>query len=143
MALIEFLESHHALPESFEMTDFSILVNNKLFFFDCVNPAPAIFQGNEILKVERKGEQLTIMEASDVFRAGSRIHAVLKSSKGSESIFTIQSKLAPGKGDSMFFAAEGTAKVTQPEAGKIALYVKGTDSAGGSCRGWIFEATEA
>ena len=127
------------------MVDFSIRMNNELQFSSCEAPhKPMSKKQDEVLAVELRGNLVTITEVRKDGSFGSRIYAKRTLDLSGAATFMILPQLPSGIVDGSFFPAQGTVAILEANGGeKRRLRAVGTDTNGGRCQGWIFDAVEA
>jgi len=125
------------------MADFSIFMQNDLKFSECTAPHLPVRDGTpERLRVELRGDLLTTAEARKDGETGSTIYAqrTLDLDDG-QITFMILPKLPDEVVDNKFFPAIGTIVIGGAEGART-MRAAGTDTNGGTCQGWIFNARE-
>ena len=132
---------------------FSIHMLNDVKLSDCKRPSVPTARGRlELLRVERRGDLLTIADVKGQCREdgrsptetlGARLYALKTVSMQGATAFMFLSEPPAGVSDDKFFPAKGTAVLyDNAPSGSRVLKACGIDRNNGQCLSWIFHAVE-
>lgn len=143
-------------PTTETLEPLELQMSNALEFFECPSPGPEYNRdaGTETLTVVRRGELISVCDGAEntgsnvlfgrfMFRLGAMdVYSILDGQPPSEASLPTSNPAAfPYPEGKRFFAAQGVVVLAPSDSG-YRLRAAGVDSLSGSCRGWIFTATE-